>query len=321
MPIAARNVIPGNPSFTNPPVTPVNNSVLTRGDGLGASTDGFVMDLGTDTAYAVAAITTKITGAPSISVSLQGTMDGSTWTTLTTSTSNTGDTNFTATNANVQFSALRVFINSTSGGTAPTIAVAVTAFTAPQTGSLAGTQNVSGTVTANQGTPAVAANRWPVVITDTGGVNQVSVNNAFGGGVGAARVQLLGATGGTLENAAGSAVLVAKGSLAPTTSLSAVTTGNGTTVDFGAAFQTVSAVFVGAGTTSGGTLNLQVSADGTTWLNVGTALAASTLAASGTATLATNAITANGIAFRYARAVVATTITGGGTVTAVVSAA
>jgi hypothetical protein len=38
------------------------------------------------------------------------------------------------------------------------------------------TQPVSGTVTANQGTPAVAANKWPIEIVDSGGVNIASVN-------------------------------------------------------------------------------------------------------------------------------------------------
>lgn len=38
------------------------------------------------------------------------------------------------------------------------------------------TQPVSGTVTANQGTPAVAANKWPIEIVDSAGVNIASVN-------------------------------------------------------------------------------------------------------------------------------------------------
>lgn len=38
------------------------------------------------------------------------------------------------------------------------------------------TQPVSGTVTANQGTPNTATNKWPIEIVDSGGVNIASVN-------------------------------------------------------------------------------------------------------------------------------------------------
>lgn len=351
MPIAARNIVPGNPSFSNPPITPVNNSVVFRGDGIGAATDPFVMDVGTDTAYAVAAITTKVTGAPAISVSLQGSMDGSTWNTLTTSTSNTGETLYTPTNAITQFSTLRVFVNSTSGGTAPTLAVWVTCFNGPQTGSLAGTQNVSGTVTSNQGTPNTAANGWPVKVTD--GTNTASVGNNFGGNVGALRVQAVTAAGAALLEQAtpgfvrvsdgtnfstltipagggvtGNALSVATGTTTPGTSLTAATAvANGTTIDFGAAMRDIAFQVTANGTITAGQVTLQVSVDGVTF----TAPPAASLTNNSAATLANPYVLATGVTLlatlkdcgcRYARVNVSTTVTGaGGSVTALISAA
>lgn len=61
----------------------------------------------------------------------------------------------------------------TTGTTNP---VSTTTAGAVRVDGSASTQPVSGTVTANQGTPAVAANKWPIEIVDSGGVNIATVN-------------------------------------------------------------------------------------------------------------------------------------------------
>jgi hypothetical protein len=60
--------------------------------------------------------------------------------------------------------------------TATTNPLSLTTAGALRTDSSATTQPVSGTVTANQGTPNTAANKWPIEIVDSGGVNVASVN-------------------------------------------------------------------------------------------------------------------------------------------------
>jgi len=207
MPIASKNIQAINPSFNNQPAALTASTVVPRADGIGNSTDPWIVDLGTDCAYAVAAMTTVITGSPaSLTLQLQGSIDGTVWTTIATSTSTSGDTQFTASNNSVQFGQLRVNCSAVSGGTNPKVQLAVSAYTAPQTNSLQGTQNVTGTVTANQGSAAAVASGWPVKITD--GTNTASVNAAFGGGVGALRTQLINSTGGLQEISGGLGVAV-----------------------------------------------------------------------------------------------------------------
>jgi hypothetical protein len=65
-----------------------------------------------------------------------------------------------------------------SGTTTVTQATGTNLHTVVDSGTvtLSGTPAISGTVTANQGTPAALANRWPMVIVDSGGVNTATVD-------------------------------------------------------------------------------------------------------------------------------------------------
>lgn len=98
------------------------------------------------------------------------------------------------------------------------------------------------------------------------------------------------------------------GSTAASTTLSAVTTGNGTTVDFTAARSNVSLFVQPNGTVTAGAVSLQGSHDGVNWVTIST-----------TANLQTGVnqfLSMTGGAFRWFRGVVSETVTGGGTVTA-----
>lgn len=283
------------------------------------------------------------------SLNLEGSMDGSNWTILATSTATTLTT---LTSTGVVFRLLRVNVTAAAGGSSPTI----TAIVSAQAATFGGATSPS-TVTANQGTRGAASNAWPTYITNQAGTNLVTVDSSGGLGVVGARstpyvggtlfvqgtdgtnvtpagdavaraifqkltdgTNVAGVDAPTGGGVTGNALLVSAGNVVAGTSLTAATSGNGTSVDFGSSASFISCVFTNSGTTSGGTVNLQVSVDGAFWLNVGTALNASTLAVSGTATLATNAISVANVGFRFARAVVASAITGSGTVSASISA-
>ena len=100
----------------------------------------------------------------------------------------------------------------------------------------------------------------------------------------------------------------ASGPTAASTTLSAVTTGNGTTVDFASARSNVVLFIQVNGTVTAGVVDLQASHDGVNWVRV---------ASSGALATGTNQyLGLSGGAFRYFRGVVSTTVTGGGTVTA-----
>ena len=119
----------------------------------GLSVAGLVLDL--PATYTIASLTSLLTGAPtSTTVQLQGSMDGKNWTTLGSSTSTTGDTNFFS---GTPFNMLRVNVSAVSGGTTPTLAVNIAAYQQDQPVAGGGTQPVSGTVTANQGTAGASA--------------------------------------------------------------------------------------------------------------------------------------------------------------------
>lgn len=91
-----------------------------------------------------------------------------------------------------------------------------------------------------------------------------------------------------------------------TTTLSAVTTGTGTTVDFARAQNDITMAIIVTGTVSAGVMALDVSQDGTNWIQFSTA----------NLTTSTNTkLTATGEAWRYARGRVTTNITGGATAT------
>jgi hypothetical protein len=164
-------------------------------------------------------------------------------------------------------------------GAAQTVRVVGTVTATPT-----GTQTVAGTVTANQGTAAVTANAWPTKV-----------------GNGSANVDVAPST----PNAIGNALLVSTGSLPASSTLAAVSTGNGTSIDFGSAHPSITlAIIAGAGV-SAGAVALEVSHDGTNWFR-GTPV-----------TQSAPGVTSSTIsgAWRFARGVVSTNITGG-TVTA-----
>ncbi len=246
------------------------------------------------TAYQYASITTVVAGTPtSFTIVLEGSLDGVNWSTLATTTNVAGETQF-ATGA-IPFGALRARCSAASGGTSPTVTIVAVAYQNTPETVVGGTTPGGGAV--SQGSANTLANAWPVKITDGNNLAAVSFNSGTGAS------QLFVTTGG----------MTAGTSLTTATAIS-----NGTALDFGSAARCITCVFTSSGTTSGGTVNLQVSNDNAFWINVGAALNASTFAASGAATLTTNTITATPVAFRYARAVIVSTITGGGTVSATI---
>src|SRR3990172_2224067 len=157
-------------------------------------------------------------------------------------------------------------------------------------GSIAVTGTISsggGTGTADQGTPAVTANAWPVEFSD--GVSTVNIALP-GPNLGAGMVT----TTGTLVD---SVTLNA---------LSAV--GPGVVADFGSAKANVSMVFLG--TVAAGTVVLDVSHDDSTWFTTSTPIAVTTTPQN---------ISVGGNAFRYARGRITAEVTAG-TVTATLMA-
>lgn len=97
-----------------------------------------------------------------------------------------------------------------------------------------------------------------------------------------------------------------------TPTLTAATTGDGTTVDHGSAKANTSMIIIVNGTVTAGVVDLQVSQNGSDWVKI-----------SSSSTLATGVnqqLTLSSAAYRYARGVVSTTVTGGGSVTATIMA-
>jgi hypothetical protein len=135
-----------------------------------------VWDCGT--AYEYASITTVVAGTPtSFTILLEGSLDGLAWTTLATASNTAGETQFST--GVTPFANLRARCTAVSGGSSPTVSIAVVAYqNPPQTipgGATPGGGAVSGTVTANQGTPAAKANAWPVGIVDANSNGPVQV--------------------------------------------------------------------------------------------------------------------------------------------------
>jgi len=146
-----------------------------------------------------------------------------------------------------------------------------------------GSVTSSGTVTANQGTPAVTANAWPTKI-----------------GNGSANVDVAP----TSPSAQGNALLVTTGPLTATTTITAGSgTANGTAVDYGSAKMNFSMVITASAGVSAGVVALEVSHDNTNWYRHTTTV---TTSAPGV-----TQISLTGVAYRYARGVIATAITGG----------
>jgi hypothetical protein len=227
-----------------------------------------------------------------ISVNLEGSMDGSNWTVLATSTAVTTNTVYSV---GVPFRLLRANVTAFSGGSSPTLTVVVSAQSTPYGGSAAGSGS---TVVANQGTPNTAANGWPVKVTD--GTNTANVTAGPG--------------------ASNNAILVTEGSVNSVTSLTAATTTvTGTVADFAAACQSATFQVVIAGTVTAGALTFFGSVDNTTFVNLGVAqLASSGITAANpyTPVTSTNVLFHyTGLGVRYLRADVTTSITGGATAT------
>ena len=146
-----------------------------------------------------------------------------------------------------------------------------------------GTQTVTGTVTANQGTPAATANAWPTKI-----------------GNGSANVDVAPAA----PSGQGNALLVNTGVLTAGATITAGSgTANGTTIDYGASKENITLVVVASAGVSAGVVALEVSQDSTNWYRHTTTVTTSAPGVSQT--------TISSVAFRYARGVIATAITGG----------
>lgn len=108
----------------------------------------------------------------------------------------------------------------------------------------------------------------------------------------------------------------------PYYSLVAATTGNGNVVDFGNAQEALMFTIVPTGTITGGTVSMKVSTDGVNFFQPPTGViqnfSAATQANPYVLVTSTNALFNIGtveMAVRYARADVASNVTGGGTVT------
>lgn len=166
----------------------------------------------------------------------------------------------------------------TTDGAAQSVRVVGSITTSP-----GGTQTVSGTVTANQGTAAATANAWPTKLSNGTSTADLAP---------------------TAPSAQGNALLVTTGTINAAATLTAATTGNGTTVDFGAAKKCISLMIIPSAGVGAGAIDLQVSQNGTDWVKFGNSSA--TLAAG-----VNQQLTASSVAFRYARGVVSTTVTGG----------
>lgn len=95
-----------------------------------------VWDCGVGMNYCV--VTTIVTGSPaSFTVLIEGTVDGSNWNTVLTTTAVAGETRFSA--SGVHFANLRARCTAVSGGSSPTIAMAVTAMQQAPISTTAGT--------------------------------------------------------------------------------------------------------------------------------------------------------------------------------------
>src|SRR5437660_10759352 len=81
---------------------------------------------------------------------------------------------------------------------------------------------------------------------------------------------------GTGGNLSGSIDVIRTGSTTAVTTLSAATTGNGTTVDWGYATNCVSMFILVNGTVTAGVVDLQVSQDGTNWVKISSSAALAT---------------------------------------------
>lgn len=131
-----------------------------------------------------------------------------------------------------------------------------------------------------------------------------------------------------VPNTGGIAPSTPLGTITAATTLSAATTGNGTTIDFGSARHAFTFQITPAGTITAGQVQIQLSLDGVSWSSVPTAslgnvsgavLANPYVLVTGTTALFT--VGSASLACRYARINVSTNVTGaGGSVSAIISA-
>lgn len=123
-----------------------------------------------------------------------------------------------------------------------------------------------------------------------------------------------------------SSLAYSEGQRTAVSSLNAATTGNGLTVDFGAASNAIAFAVTVAGTITGGAVQFQVSVDNVTWFTVPSAsLTSFTGTAANPFTLPAGPgpvalFVCQNTAFRYARANVSSNVTGGGTVSVMITA-
>lgn len=153
--------------------------------------------------------------------------------------------------------------------------------------------------TVNQGNQGTIAQRWYVQLTD--GTNTVPV----------------------IVSPRGNFLSVGEGSVNSGTTLTAATTGTGTVIDFGSASLAATFQVVVTGTVTAGAVQFMGSVDGTTFIPIGTPTLGGGATAANPLTLTTNGtflMSYNGLAIRYFRCDVSTTITGGATVTVKVAA-
>lgn len=266
-------------------------------NGLSLGTTGPTKFLDCQDVFANASMQISFPSAPgSISINLEGSMDGINWTVLATSTSVVTNTIYST---GVNFRLLRANVTAASGGSSPTYTAVVAATVVAPGGSASGS---SGAVTANQGTAANIGGAWPVKLVAAGSL----------------------VTSGT-DSQNETALAVLTGTISDYITLNSVTTGTGVTVDLGAARRQISFQIVAAGTVTAGSVTMQVSQDGVTWSNPPTAAITNNSAATlaNPYILVTNTTllaTVTSASVRYARAIVSATVTGGATVTVSVSA-
>lgn len=265
--------IQSNQTFTTGPVA-IATGVLNP-----ANSPQNVWDCGVGMVYAMA--TTSVTGSPvSFTILIEGTYDGSNWSTIATLSNVAGETQFGT--SLVPFTNLRARCTAVSGGSSPTVNVFVTA-------------------------------------------SQTPFTNIAGGTAPAQVVQIQSSSGTAASVDGNNALLVSTGAVGSTTTLNAVTTGNGTAADQKSGRSSVVFQVVTSGTITGGGITFNGSVDGVTYVPLTGATAV--LGSTGSPTLSGAVLTLTGAttalvgigsvltACRFFRADVSSNITGGGTVT------
>jgi hypothetical protein len=217
-----------------------------------------------------------------ITVLLEGSMDGVNWVALASSTSVTTNTVYSV---GVPFRLLRANVTAFTGGSSPTISVIVSAQSTPYGGSAAGSGS---TVVANQGAPNTLANGWPVKVTDGTNVQPTGdstarpiftrLTDAFGTAIGAIGTSSL-------------SVSTSQSNAATTTVAAATTTGVGTTLDMGTAYTNVTLQLNGTSTST--QVDLEGSLDNTNFFKLTVDAAATVVVA--------RAVTSTGKPVRYVR--------------------